>query len=443
MKTPAKRVLIVAHDFPPYRTSGVYRMTGLTKYLFPLGWTPSVLAAETHGGAQDPSLLRRLPAQIEVIRAVAPRLALWEEPAARALKTMGALSPHNNGHRQRNGDDWLRKAGEFLRSCIYFPDETVAWVPFAFAKAIQMHRRRPFEVIYSSGPPRSSAMLGFLLRSALGIPWVLEFRDPWYPSARPLRRRFEARLQSLLLRHADAVVVVTDGHARDLQNAWGVPAEKLSVIRNGFDEDDFRDGQEAETGGLPREYFHLSHFGTIYEGNSGNFFPALRELATERPDLTRRLRVNIIGYPDQEVSRHVNDPRLKPLVHMQGFVPHKEAHRIMRASDCLLLFLGDPLFCKMAISGKTYEYLRMGRPILAVAHEGGVKQLIEEANAGWVVHPQDTEGVKRALKAFLTNRFENRSPPHPARPEFVAQFRYDRLAERLTGIFDRVAHHGE
>lgn len=441
MKASTKKVLIVAHDFPPYRTSGVYRMTGLTKYLFPLGWMPSVLAAETRGGAQDPSLLRRLPAQIEVVRAAAPRLALWEEPTARALKSLRVLSPRNNGHRARKRDTWLRATGEFLRSCIYFPDESVAWVPFAFAKAVRLHRRDSFDLIYTSGPPRSSALIGLLLRLTLGVPWVLEFRDPWYPSPRPLRRRFEARLHNFLLKRADAVVVVTDGHAKDLRTTWGVPAEKLAVIRNGFDEDDFVDDTEMKTETSPGEYFQLSHFGTIYEGNSGNFFSALRELAAERPDLTNRLRVNIIGFPDEEVSRQVNDPQLKPLIHMRGFVPHKEALQIMRASDCLLVFWADPNFSRMAVAGKTYEYLRIGRPILAVTSNGEMQQLIEEGQAGWVARPDDREGIKRVLLSLLLEFQAGGRRVRTMRPAFAAQFRYEHLANKLACVFDRVASH--
>lgn len=441
MKASAKRVLIVAHDFPPYRTSGVYRMTGLTKYLVRLGWTPSILAAEIRGGAQDPSLLHRLPPRIEVVRATAPQLPFWEESTAGALKKLGFLGPVSNGHRGRKRDAFVRKMGAFLRSCIYFPDRAVLWVPFAFAKAIRLQRRRSFQVIYSSGPPRSSALIGLLLRSVLKIPWVLEFRDPWYPSRRPLRRRFEARLHAAVLKHADAVVTVADGHALDLKNVWGVPAEKLNVIRNGFDEDDFRDGQEAESEALPREYFHVSHFGTIYRGNSGSFFPALRELVTECPDLAVRLRVNIIGYPDEEVSRYVNDPELKPFVRVRGFVPHMEALRIMRASDCLLLFWADPRYSRMAVAGKTYEYLRIGRPILAVTHDGDMQQLIEQGKAGWVARPDDTAEIKRILKLLLLGFQTEGHRPLSMRNEFAAQFSYESLASKLASVFDKVANH--
>lgn len=441
MKTGTKRLLVVAHDFPPYRTSGVYRVTGLTKYLSGMGWTLSVLAADTPDCDQDADLLHRVPRELEVVRTIAPHATKWETPTAKTLKKLGALGPVQPGRPQGTRDTLLRRGANLFRSCFYFPDEMVAWVPFAFAKGIRMHRRHPFSVIYSSGPPRSSALVGFLLRFALGIPWVLEFRDPWYLSARPFRRRFEAMLHGFLLKHADAVVVVTEEHAFDLKNTWKVPTEKLHLIRNGFDEDDFTPEREDYKSALPKGHFHISHMGTIYEGNSGNFFAALRDLTIERPDIVSQLLVNIIGYPDQQVLRLASDARLKDLIHIQGLVSHEKALNIMRASHGLLLFWAGSRYSRMAVAGKTYEYLRVGRPIIAIAREGGLKQLIQEGKAGCVVHPDDTAGIKRALIQLFDQHSRNGHRPQPAQPEYVAQFRYDRLAQRLSGIFDQVTSH--
>lgn len=441
MSAPTKKVLVVAHDFPPYRTSGIYRMTGLTKYLPSLGWMPTVLAAETRGGEQDSSLLRRVPAEVEIVRAISPRLTRWEDPAAKALKGLGALRSRNNGHRERAADAWLRRAGEFVRSCVYFPDKYVTWVPFATAKAIRLHRRNSFDLIYTSGPPRSTALIGLLLRFALRVPWVLEFRDPWYPSARPWRRRLEKKLQGLLFRRADAVVTVTDGHSLDLQEAWRVPRRKLAVVRNGFDEDDFAGLRQDAKNPLPEGFFHLSYFGEIYKGNTGNFFPALGELAKERPDITRFLRLNIVGYSGEELSPYENDPHLKAIVHPRGFVQHDEVLRIMRSSDALLLFWADPAFSRMAVAGKTYEYLRIGRPILAVTSKGEIQRLIEKGKAGWVVPPYDIEGIKSVLKHLLIEFQQGRRPRQECRPEFVGQFRYDNLAHKLASVFSGVVNH--
>jgi glycosyltransferase involved in cell wall biosynthesis len=434
-------VLLVTHDFPPRRSSGVYRLTGMTKYLPAAGWWPIVLAARADRGDQDPGLLERVPADVQIVRTRSAEFLSWENTTARMLRDAGALRPGNSGHAEREVDRWLRSTARWLRSCIYFPDESIGWVPFATARGARLVRREKFDVVYTSGPPRSTAIVGLALRSLFGVPWVMEFRDPWYPASGVRRKKYEDWLQGVLLNRADAVVVATKGHKKRLEASFKLPAGKVTVVPNGFDEHDFRSEPEAETASLNQGCRHLSHFGTVYPGHSGKFFQALAEFMTEQPDLASRLRVNIIGYPDEDVKRFASDPRLRQIIHIRGFVAHDEALRMMRATDGLLLFLGDVRFCEQAISGKTYEYLRVGRPILAVAHEGDVKQLIEEGKAGWVVHPDDAEGIKRVLRTFLSDHSGNESSSQPARPEFVAQFRYERLAERLAEIFDRVARH--
>jgi glycosyltransferase involved in cell wall biosynthesis len=233
---------------------------------------------------------------------------------------------------------------------------------------------------------------------------------------------------------------VTNEQADEIKRSFPVADGKVTVIDNGFDEDDFTSNQASGSFPLPSGFFHLSHFGTIYSGFSGSFFPALAQLLRDRPDWRERLRVNIFGFPDETVRRYSESSELNGVIHLHGFLKHSAALEAMRASDCLLLFLANPEMARLAVSGKTYEYLRAGRPILAVAYEGGVKRLIEEGQAGWVVHPEDTQTMKQVLQILLGEGQEKQNY-QPIRPDFVAQFRYDRLAGSLASVLDKVVSH--
>ena len=88
------------------------------------------------------------------------------------------------------------------------------------------------------------------------------------------------------------------------------------------------------------------------------------------------------------------------------------------------------------MAGKTYDYLRIGRPILAVTAEGGVKELVEEAHAGLVVPPDNIAAIKQGLQTMIGNQLigsqRKNGLPRPPRPDFVAQFTWERLAGDLA-----------
>jgi glycosyltransferase involved in cell wall biosynthesis len=436
----SKHVLVIAYDFPPRRTSGVYRPTGLIKYLPGLGWEPTVLTVKPYqGDLVDATLLAKIPPQVPIVQTRTLRLSAWEDSTAKTLQETGFLRPEGHPRRPSIPHRVLRRIASFVRSCLYFPDVHVGWVPFAVWKARQLIRRHRFDVVYTTSPPRSGLVVGLLLKACLGVPWVAEFRDPWYPTPRPFRRKFEGWLLRLILRRADSVVVLTEGFRAELETAHPQSAKKVVMLRSGYDEEDFANVSGPPRGILPSGYLHMTHLGTVYPGHSGNFFPALAELLKEEPQFAPLVRVNIVGYPDETVEQFATNSALRGIVQLRDFVHHDEAIRIMTASDCLLLFLGSRRFSRQAVSGKLFEYLRSGRPILAVAYAGDLKQLIEASGAGWVVEPEDSSALKQALRTVLHNGKRAHAPAR-VRWEFVEQFRYDRLAVKLAEILEAARH---
>jgi glycosyltransferase involved in cell wall biosynthesis len=435
-----KRVLVVSYDFPPNRTSAVYRMTGLTGYLPKFGWKPTVLTIRAGEGAQEPNLIDKLPADVDIVRTRFLRINGWENSTAKTIQNVGGLRSVADA-RQPRLDRCVRSLGELLRSTLYFPDEYVGWVPFGLSKAIQLHREQPFDAVYTTSPPRAAPLIGLLLKSIYGIPWVSEFMDPWYPPKRRIRKKAEERLHALLLDKADRTVVMVRQHAQELGRLFNVPLEKMAVIRNGFFEDDFAFLECPAKPTFDPAFLHLAHFGSIYSDNDGNFFSALSELVRESPGLKTWLRVHIIGFPSGKVLRHAEEAELKEIIQLHGFVPDRTSTlEMMRAADCLLLFWGRPDFSRLAVAGKTYDYLRVGRPILALTEEGGVKELIEEAEAGWVVPPGNSQVIKETLKKIF-DIHRNSELSRPSRPEFVAQFSWDRLAENLAEVLREAVTH--
>ena len=108
----------------------------------------------------------------------------------------------------------------------------------------------------------------------------------------------------------------------------------------------------------------------------------------------------------------------------------------MRAADVNLLIIGAQPGAGATLTGKIFEYLRAGRPILAfVPPDGEAAALVREFDAGVVLEPDDAE----AAEAALARLYDDRPTASRAAPAGLARFERRNLAAELAALFDDVA----
>ena len=109
------------------------------------------------------------------------------------------------------------------------------------------------------------------------------------------------------------------------------------------------------------------------------------------------------------------------------YLPRNESLRLQRDSEVLLLLVPDADGRgRGVLSGKVFEYLAAGRPILAVVPpDGAAAALVRETGAGTVVAPDDVAGIRAALEHFHA-RFANGGIP----PVELADGDRERLSRR-------------
>ncbi|MCI0351073.1 MAG: hypothetical protein L0Z53_16735, partial [Acidobacteriales bacterium] len=86
----------------------------------------------------------------------------------------------------------------------------------------------------------------------------------------------------------------------------------------------------------------------------------------------------------------------------------------------------------------TYEYLRAGRPILALTSEGALANLLRRIGGGWVVNPNDDSGILAAVKESFQQWKEGRIT-RVADPAILAGFDRRVLTGQLAGLFDSLS----
>ena len=388
--------------FPPAGGGGVQRPLKLAQYLPALGIETHVLAPDDPKWVHEDADLR-VPTQAWVhrVRYVGPR----------SVKAAEALREAEGGFQRA-----LVQAGLASRRLLV-PDTSVTWNLTAIPAALRIVRQEGIDVVVTTSPPGSVHLVGAAVQRAAGVRWVADLRDPLV--ANPQRRAdsvatrakqsTNAQLARLVARRADAISAVSETIADEMRALE--PKGPLRTIANGCDFDDFA-GLEYRF--APR--FRITHAGSFFGRRDPR--PFLRALADSRLDAVARF-VGDFRTSDADWAATLGlDDRLE----LVGYASHAQAVELQRDSEALLLLIPDADGRgKGVLSGKVFEYLAAGRPILAVVPpDGAAADLIRETGSGVVVAPDDVDGIRAALED-LHERFRNGGLPPVELPEEVRE----------------------
>lgn len=377
---PEKVVLVLAQLFPPTGGPGVQRISKLVKYLPEFGWRPVVITADTVDPPRDDDLLRDVR-DADVIR-VRARLYAWA----------------------RRGRSLLRRLVRYF--CV--PDVGLLWLPGAYRAA--RREGAAAAAVLATGGPFSTFPLAILVARRLGVPLVLDVRDPWTENPRRYPRRWyvgwrdalERWLERYSFRRGDRIVGVNDA----LRDRLLLPDDAhYEAIPNGFDPVDFT---QDTTRGLAEDSAprRIVYVGTLLDeyGIQERLLPALSSFY-DRAEERRSVRTDFFGDNLPFVP-----PELEGLVHQHAYVPHREAIAAMTRADVLLLLTAGHRHDQ---TGKMFEYLAARRPILLVGHpESAAAVLLREHPAARCVAPGDAEAFVAALRALLDGPTDFELPPH-------------------------------
>ena len=410
------------------------RPAKLVKYLSRANWSPLVLTAKAEA-TLTPNLATEV-AGVPTLRI--PRLdwlgglvrlrdwfRSWPSAPARSGAAVAPTAARRHG----------------LANYMCVPDRFLLWSFLATLAGFCAFASRPPDVLYASSPSPCSALVAVALKHLLRRPFVLEFRDLWvgnpFRKVRPLAwvERLERALERMVVRQAAAFVVVSGPMKETLlqQYAW-IPAEKVHVVPNGFDLEDFQ-GIEAMT----FERTTILHAGNFYEDRSAG--PFLEALAAHRKRVgdhaMTALQVLFAGRPDPQVEAQIAALDLAPWVRQIGMVDHARMLRMMLGAHILLLIPGPG---KGTMTGKVFEYMAAGKPILAVAGPGCVADLVTEHRLGEVADPMDMNALEAALDKLLGNL--QGLPVGRGRNSWMDTYSREAIARQVAGILVAVSSEG-
>jgi glycosyltransferase involved in cell wall biosynthesis len=444
-----RKALIIAHQFPPLAGSGSFRPAKFVKYLDQLGWQPYVITTQVISSLGfDQTLTEDLPGTVPILRISSP----FPKPRDRVIRWLVEYSPVCRHEIKRAFDKtWeprsiinrtLRiflKIFLFPLTLIQYPpiDPVIYWSIKIISPAYKLIKSEQIEVIFTTSAPWSSLISGLILKKITGQPWVADMRDPWTTEelrygTKSWRRAIDKYLERLCLRNADIVIGVTSKWLEDLQRITGEESAvgKYELITNGYDESDFEDCSVPFLNS--KSEIMISHVGSMFRGG---LEPLLLSLNNFNGELLERIRFELIGYVhplDQESL--ANSTARSSFYCQPKRITHVQSLQIMRESHVLLLTLPFEYY-----PGKLFEYMRVGRPVLALVPEGSVANLIERAQIGCVIYRENTDRLSEVLEQILFDYDGFVQKHYQPNWDFIRQFERKILTKKLSSIFDRVS----
>lgn len=364
-----KRVLIIGSDFTPSSLPPATRIRFFATHLPKYGWEPIVLTTEPeyYDWQIDPENERLLPESLKVIRTTA-----WNS-------------------------SWTRKFGIGdigMRSL---------WNHWRAAKRIC--RENQIDLLLIPVPPYAPMVLGRMAHEKFGIPYVIDYIDPWVteyywkvpkherPPKWPLAYWMSRLLEPIAVKKVAHVTGVSRGTTDTVIDRY----EHLSItdtteIPYGAEPNDFEYLRQHprpnavfdKNDGL----FHLSYIGACIPGMHPTvraLFEAIRQGLSCKPDVFARMRLHFVG--TSYASNGDIDARVAEIAKEYGLaeqvderparVSYLDSLQLMLDSSALFLVGSDePHYT----ASKVFPYLLAQRPLLAIFHEASTVIRVVDAN---------------------------------------------------------------
>ncbi|HEY7171841.1 MAG TPA: glycosyltransferase [Vicinamibacterales bacterium] len=424
MTARGRQVVLVAPEFPPSNTAGAHRPRLFARHLPAFGWQPTVLTIREDRieGPLDSALHALLDPGLAVVRT-------------------GALPVHP-----------VRIIG----------DVGIRALPHHFCALVDRARRGTVDAVVLFGPPWFSFVHGPLLRLLFGIPYVIDYIDPWitefsaghsFPGKGWWYHRAAKAIEPTALRMASAVTAVSDGMLEGVLRRYpGLTPPCTAAMPYGAEGDDFLAAERLDV--APPDIDRTGQEITIVF--TGAVQPNGRELVRAVLRGIRALKQSASPFAARVRARFYGTSNLTwghgreavmPIARELGVddvvserperISYVSALAALRASRIVLMFGSTE---RAYNASKLYPAILSGRPVLALCHaESLMRTTMEETGAGMSVTFNDAQELGR-----LDDRIADAIVTLAAREQTavdtqsIERYSARRSTEILAGILDQV-----
>lgn len=422
-----RKVAIIAPQFLPCSYPPTHRVRFFAKHLPEFGWQPVIFCVD-HRYMEEPAD----PELVQMVDGLFRTVTVKAWPAR-----------------------WTRKIG--------VGDLGIRCFAYMLSAVQRLCRREKVDALFIPGPPWHTFLVGRFIEREFGIPYVLDYIDPWVSALGeddpPWTKAYWFRqmalaLEPLALAKAGHVVAVSDGTNDSVrQRHPEMAAEKFTGIPYGGEPSDFdylRAHPRFNPHWDPRDgCVHLVYVGAMLPKGYETLravFSACQQVRATDPAAGGRIRLHFFG------TTYDPNPKqglVEPVAREMGLgdmitehprrIPYLEANNLLCQADGILA-MGTTEHHYTA--SKIFGNLLANRPLLAIYHEKStVVEYVEQAGRGPVVTYSDMEPAATKVEEIAHRIAELVNCPGAVPRLDLTRFEgltAKAMARRLAVVFDAV-----
>ena len=431
-----KQILVIMSEFAPINNCGAIPNTKLIKYLAREDVKITLIANEISAGTViDYNLV---PNEIEKMRVFRiSHSKLYDKTLGRTRDKIT-----DNGVKLKMKSEvrpFRARVVAFLKNT-FIRLGRVDWYLCAKKIVSKNLKNEKFDVIFSSYPGTQTHFLAMhLMRKGTAKKWIADFRDPMcYMEYDKYRYKRSMHTQHRIERMADAITIVSEG-AMEKFRCEGVSESKITYMPNGYDPDDF-DIDALNTSPTP-DKLRIFYAGTLYAGKRDltTMFRAISELSKEGSIDTSKVSVEYAGNEWPIMLNFAEKFGLESICTNYGFVTRTEVMEIMSEIDCSVVCSHNTKLDKGVVTGKVFELLLVGKPIIAVITgdepNSELGAIVRNCNAGIVYEEATDDTDYPAFKEWLKEKYDEKMKCGSIKAELNKnerdKYSYENIAHKL------------
>ncbi len=442
-----KKILLISYHFPPSTAIGGMRIASFAKYLPAEGWDPYVLTLKDR--YLERKDMKRLDSLDGVPISKAGKLITLRDAylKIRSLLRRNKESIGNVGEMAVKSDSITaveeKKRGRLehlIVSLMFLPDDVCDWILPATIKAIHILRREKIDYILTSCPPYSVHLVGLLIKILMPkVKWVADFRDPWaVPTVKneffttSFSNAIDRRLERFVIQRAELVCTTTKNLAETFIGFYTqCQSSKFKLIPNGFDGE-----VVSSTDKHCYDTFTISYTGALYYGRTPEpVFQAVALLIKNNKITPTEIRIKLVGecryVEGVPIADTIAQYGLESVVEVIDPVPQTEAQQIIKQSHVALLLAPNQPY---QIPAKTYDYMGLGTPILALTGEGATADLINSERTGKAVCPENVKAIEEYILEMIKHKDSPERPAHSVHNQYTRKSLAQKLGQYINSL---------